>query len=260
MTTISDSAFYCCLLGDTIVIPKSVTYVGNGAFYPSQFDALVVEPGNPCYDSRDNCNALIETATNELIVGCKSTKFPRDLTAIRPSAFIGATELQDVDLPETLREIGQDAFVESGVREVVLPASIKELPRYVFQYCGNLNRITLNEGLRSIGVGALSHCAYRELIIPDSVEELADYACDWCVNLRTLTIGSGVRAIGIGAFSECKRLSKVVSRIPAENLFPVHNSAFSGIDEDCVLYVPRGAKDAYENTDGWNTFGEIREF
>lgn len=64
----------------------------------------------------------------------------------------------------------------------------------------------------------------------------------------------------IPAFENCKRLKRVVSRIPADSLFVVDNSVFNNIDEGCILYVPKGAKEAYENAFGWNNFDAVKEF
>ena len=116
------------------------------------------------------------------------------------------------------------------------------------------------ESLTTIGLGALSHCAFREVVIPDGVTHLGDYAMDCCERLETLTIGRGVRHIGYAAFENCKRLKRVVSRIPADSLFVIDNTVFNLIDEDCVLYVPRGAKKAYAQTFGWNRFDSIKEY
>ena len=156
--------------------------------------------------------------------------------------------------------IGADAFTWSGLAEIDIPEGVTTLDSYAFQYCENLQRITLPESLTTIGLGALSHCAFKEVVIPDGVTHLGDYAMDCCERLETLTIGSGVRHIGYAAFENCKRLKRVVSRIPADSLFVIDNKVFYLIDEDCVLYVPRGAKRAYEKTFGWNRFESIKEY
>lgn len=163
-------------------------------------------------------------------------------------------------LPGSLKEIGESAFTHSGIEGIDIPKGVTRLERYTFQYCENLQRITLPESLTTIGLGALSHCAFKEVVIPDGVTHLGDYAMDCCERLETLTIGRGVRHIGYAAFENCKRLKRVVSRIPADSLFVIDNSVFNNIAEDCVLYVPRGAKKVYEQTFGWNRFDGIKEY
>ena len=261
LITIADSAFIYCNQNGVIRIPKSVERIGVAAFFPMLYvEGMVVDADNPYYDSREGCNAIIETATGTLLAGCNNTVIPDGVERIAQDAFVGAIGLKQLALPASLKEIGEAAFVECGIAELDIPEGVTALERYTFQYCKNLQRITLPESLIRIERAALSHCAFREVVIPDGVTTLGDYAMDWCERLETLTIGSGVRNIGYAAFENCRRLKKVVSRIPADSLFVIDNSVFNHIGEDCVLYVPRGARKVYENTYGWDRFDRIEEY
>ena len=76
VTSIGDEAFTYSSL-KSIVIPDGVTGIGSNAFADcSSLESIIVSPGNPVYDSRDNCNAIIETSTNRLIAKCRSTVLP----------------------------------------------------------------------------------------------------------------------------------------------------------------------------------------
>ena len=261
LITIADSAFAYCNQDGVIYIPKSVEKIGVAAFFPMLYiDGFVVDPDNPYYDSREGCNAIVETATNTLLAGCENTVIPDGVVRIAQNAFDGSMGLKRLVLPHSLRVIGADAFLWSGIAEIDIPEGVTTLERYAFQYCENLQRITLPESLTTIGLGALSHCAFKEVVIPDGVTHIGDYAMDYCERLETLTIGSGVRHIGNAAFENCKRLKRVVSRIPADSVFEIDNTVFNLIAEDCVLYVPRGAKAAYQNTYGWYNFADIVEY
>lgn len=258
---IADSAFIYCNQNGTIRIPKSVKKIGLSAFYPMLYiDSIVVDKENPYYDSRMNCNAIIETATNTIIVGCNGTTIPEGVERIARDAFVGAERLKKLVLPASLKEIGASAFVHTAIEEIDIPEGVTKLEAYTFQYCENLHKVTLPQSLTSIGHAALSHCAYKELDIPNSVTHIEDYACDCCEYLETLTIGSGVRHIGYAAFEGCRKLSKVVSHIPADSLFVIDSSTFNNISPDCILYVPRGAKKAHQNTFGWHRFAQVLEF
>lgn len=261
LITIADSAFLNCNQIGVIYIPKSVEKIGIVAFSPMYYiDGFVVDPDNLYYDSREGCNAIIEKATNTLLAGSNNTVIPDGVERITQEAFGGAMRLKQLILPNSLRIIEKHAFWHSGLVEIDIPEGVNTLEEYTFQYCENLQRITLPESLTMIGLGALSHCAFKEVVIPDGVTHLGDYAMDCCERLETLTIGSGVRHIGYAAFENCKRLKRVVSRIPADSLFVIDNTVFNLIAEDCVLYVPRGSKKAYENTFGWNRFDSIKEY
>ena len=260
MTRLEDKAFRGCYLDSIIYIPRSVEYIGVSAFEPHLYiEGFVVDEANTVYDSREGCNAIIETATGTLLCGCKNSVIPHGVVSIAREAFIGASGPEYLDIPSTVTEIGTRAFFHSGVKELTIPESVTRIEDYTFQWSEQLQQVTLPATLTSIGYGAFSHCAFTELTIPDAVTEIGDYAFDCCEQLQTLTIGAGVREIGRAAFEGCSRLSKVVSHIPAGELFAIDRSTFDRIGKECTLHVPRGAKSAYARTPGWDNFTRIVE-
>ena len=257
---LDDYAFCNCYLDSIIYIPRSVEHIGASAFDPHLYiEGFVVDEANTIYDSREGCNAVIETATGTLLFGCMNSFVPHGVERIAPAAFIGAPGPEFLDIPSTVTEIGEKAFFHSGVKELIIPASVTRIEDYTFQWSEHLKQVTLPTTLTSIGYGAFSHCAFTELVIPDAVTEIGDFAFDCCKQLQTLTIGTGVKQIGFAAFEGCSRLNKVVSHIPASELFAIDRSTFNRIDKNCTLYVPRGAKSTYARTPGWNNFARIVE-
>lgn len=86
--SIGTYAFFFCSSLTSITISNSVTSIGYNAFSDCLgLTSITVEKGNTKYDSRDNCNAIIETNTNKLIAGCKNTTIPNSVTSIGGFAF-----------------------------------------------------------------------------------------------------------------------------------------------------------------------------
>ena len=73
--------------------------------------SINVTEGNSVYDSRNNCNAIIESSTNTLILGCKNSTIPDTITSIGQSAFAGYTGLMNITIPNSVTSIGAYAFL-----------------------------------------------------------------------------------------------------------------------------------------------------
>jgi len=100
-------AFSGCGL-TSITIPASVTSIEKTAFI-GDFTKITVARENRKYDSRDNCNAIIETSTNTLIAGCKNTTIPDSVTSIGDWAFWGC-DITNITIPASVKSIGKEAF------------------------------------------------------------------------------------------------------------------------------------------------------
>ncbi len=137
VTSIGGSTFSHCSSLNSITIPESVTSIGGSAFKGcSSLTSIKVETDNLTYDSRDNCNAIIETATNTLIAGCMNTIIPESVTSIGSSAFSGCSGLTSITIPNSVTSIGESAFFNcSGLTSVTIPNSVTSIGYYAFQGC-----------------------------------------------------------------------------------------------------------------------------
>ena len=129
VTSIDDRAFCGCGL-TSINIPNSVSSIGDRVFsFCRGLKSIVVESGNSKYDSRDNCNAIIETATNTLLAGCKNTTIPNSVTSIGDGAFNGCSGLTSASIPNSVTYIGEYAFwdcssLKKAIVKAITPPSI----------------------------------------------------------------------------------------------------------------------------------------
>ena len=135
-TSIGDHAFEDCKSLTSITIPASVKDISVDTFTGCDgLVSIIVTDGNTIYDSRNNCNAIIETASNTLIVGCKGTSIPNGITRIGDYAFFGSS-VTSINIPSSVISIGNNAF--DSCRElasITIPNSITSLGREVFRCC-----------------------------------------------------------------------------------------------------------------------------
>ena len=134
VTSIGSSAFSGCSSLTSVTIPNSVTSIGDWAFSGcTGLTSLSVEAGNTVYDSRNNCNAIIETSTNTLIVGCQNTTIPNSVTSIGVGAFHVCSSLTSVTIPNSVTSIGDWAFYGcTGLTSVTIEA---DTPPTIGFYC-----------------------------------------------------------------------------------------------------------------------------
>lgn len=212
-----------------------MTSIGTWAFGTyTDLITITVDEGNTVYDSRNDCNAIIETATNTLVAGCKNTVIPTDVTAIGDEAFSGCQGLKSITIPNSVTTIGGFAFYGcKALTNINLPNGLISIGDNAFSNCYNLTSINLPDGLTSIGSSAFHNSSLTRIVIPSSVT-----------------------TIGGAAFFGCNKLTSVI--VFNETPVSINSLTFDWTD-DPTLYVPYGAKAAYEAADYWKDFKKIVE-
>ncbi|MCR5362803.1 MAG: leucine-rich repeat domain-containing protein [Bacteroidales bacterium] len=238
VTSIDSHAFCDCQGLTSIEIPSSVTSIGEGAFvYCTGLTSIVVVAGNSVYDSRNNCNAIIETTTNTLIAGCKNTVIPNSVTSIGSLAFYGCTGLSSIEIPSSVTSIGDYAFVGcTGLTSIEIPSSVTSIGNSAFSNCTGLTSIEIPSSVTSISDGAFIGCTgLTSIEIPSSVTGIGIYAFQGCTGLTSIEIPNSVTSIGSYAFRRCTRLTSI--EIP-NSVTSIGEWAFSGCTGLTSIEIP----------------------
>lgn len=147
----------------SIVIPSKTTMISDNPFtYCKSLSKIEVNENNTMFDSRNNCNAIIESSTNKLICGCKNTVIPNDVTSIGNYSFIGS-ELQSIIIPDSITTISASAFYNcNSLYSISLSKNLRTIEMYAFYNCNNISSITIPDSVKTIGGNAFYNVPHIE--------------------------------------------------------------------------------------------------
>ncbi len=190
LQTISKSAFYGCCSLQEVNIPKNVKSIGNWAFVCNDLRNIVVDEQNNQFKAVED---VLYTKNGETLIKYPSQKegdsyiIPNTVTKIANGAFQDCNELAHITLPQNLKEIGDNAFLNTSIQEIDLP-----------------------NGMISVGKMAFSQCKFLErATIPGTITYLGDRAFTECHKLNSVDFGDGITGIGDNIFANCHCLTKI---------------------------------------------------
>ena len=288
---IESGAFGFCDLKE-VTIPASVVNIGGGAFGGCyKLKKIAVAAGNSVYDSRENCNAIINSHTNELMQGCKNTTIPSSVTSIADGAFQWQYYLESITIPESLKSIKRYAFYNcSSLEDIRIPANVSYIGPGAFGGCSSLSEVIVSsqntkydsrnnsnaivetatntlvhanqhsqipDDITSIGDNALAGYKASSLILPEGVTTINTEAFRGST-LKSLTLPSTLKSMGDAVFWECEQLNDVVcyaKEVPSVWSFDWGEGTFKV--SQATLHVPAPSVDSYRNSWKWQDFGNI---
>lgn len=259
-----------------VFIPKSVETIAGGAFTEcGGLEDIIVEEGNPNYDSRDNCNALIETATNILLKGGKKTVIPNTVTSIANGAF-NWSGIAQITFPESVISVGS-AFVRcTNLQEVNISKSVTSIATRAFENCYNLTTINIDSDNPVYdsrdSCNAIIETATNTVFqgcpgtkIPEGITTIAPYAFYgmasgdqyFTYGISSITLPASLTYIGHEAFGNGNRLLTVISKAAVPPTLENENVFNTNCYYDATLHVLASSLEAYQAAEGWKNFRMI---
>ncbi len=191
-----------------LVIPADVTDLSYSLVGCTNLNSIKVEAGNTTYDSRENCNAVIDSRSNILILGCRNTTIPESVKEIENYAFANSNNTQ-ITIPKSVKEIGIYAFSLSSDLTVTILGNIysddyndKSSLSQVFNDCSNVS-VIYGEGVERLNY--FENCeGLTSITISNSITTPIYSHFYGCSNLASIVLGSGIPSITYDAFRDCQ--------------------------------------------------------
>lgn len=212
-------AFGNLLSLQSVTIGKNATFEDNpffGDYYDenlaqgkafSKLEEIKVSNENENYDSRDNCNALIDTKTNTILLGTKNTIIPSTVTSIGKFAFVNSS-IEGITIPGNVKIVGDYAFINSILKNVLIESGVESIGKTAFAKCKNLTNIELPDTITTVGGYAFFDCINLVSVkLSNNLDKISNGMFYGDVSLTTMNMSSNIKSIQRGAFDGCRNYS-----------------------------------------------------
>lgn len=249
---IGKKAFYQCANISEVSFPNTMQFIGESAFSETgltqvSLPSTISKLGRWAFSNNGSLKKVLYNVKDGMGMGIFSScdnlveaVVGSDVKILPPHCFVSCDSLKIVQLGESVERISESSFEACGNLESIdFPESLRFIEKSAFEDCKRLKEIKLPEGLLSVGGGR------------------TDGAFSYCSALYRVELPSTLREIGYWAFRS-DGIMEVVSHITTP--FPIDQYDFGGLcPREGTLTVPRGTKEVYLQTEGWNKFQNIIE-
>ena len=250
--TIANELFRKCAGLETIVIPDTVTSIGNAAFQYTGLKEIVIpdtvtSTGNHILADCPNLEKITWTAGVSKIpeytfagsTKVKEVKIPDNVTTFYKGAFRDCDSLETIALPESLTQISAEAFYScNSLREITIPDAVTTIESYAFYDCDALTTAALGKSVQNIGKAAFYDCdALTTVTMGNNVASMGASVFEHCDVLKNVTLSRNLTSIPEATFKQCNLLEEIV--IPYY-VTSIGNNAFNSSPKLAKVTMPRG--------------------
>ena len=237
VTTIGESAFASSRHLSLVILPNSIESFGPGAFarcygltslhLPEGFTTI---SENMFFDCMGLTTIEIPSSVTRIEKSAFEMSYithiniPESVTYIGESAFKSCTRLTSIDIPNSVTEIGPSAFYYClELQSAHLPETLEVIPESLFERCPALSAIDIPATVTEIGASAFCYTGIVETVIPDAVQYIGNEAFLGCSRLSSITLSSHLTGISAGLFQDCTALHSIT--IP-QSVVGIFSNAF----------------------------------
>ncbi len=244
VTSIGDWAFEYCTFLKSIVIPESVTSIGNGAFHCCKSLQSIVIPESV---TSIGTNPFADSGVRSIVSHSKYFTVDRKALYDQKEKLLIACFSKGYHfvVPDNVTSIGDWAFCGcESLQSIVIPNSVTSIGDWAFCGCESLQSIVIPESVTSIGNYAFYDCiSLQSIVIPESVTSIGNYAFYDCISLQSIVIPNSVTSIWNHAFNGCRSLQSIV--IP-NSVTCIGYWAFSDCKSLRAIIIPKGSRKKFE--------------